>query len=52
MLLLEAHGKKLLADAGLPLPRSEFVRAGEAPHWPAGAAACVVKAQVPVGGRG
>ena len=52
MLLLEAHGKKVLADAGLPLPRSEFIRAGEAPRWPAGAAVCVVKAQVPVGGRG
>ena len=52
MLLLEAHGKKVLADAGLPLPRSTFIRAGETPRWPVGAAACVVKAQVPVGGRG
>lgn len=52
MLLLEAHGKQLLRDAGIAVPGSELVRAGEVPRWPDTDGGWVVKAQVPVGGRG
>jgi succinyl-CoA synthetase beta subunit len=49
MMLLEHDAKALLAAHGLPMPRGVLVRGGEAvPDWQDG----VVKAQVPVGGRG
>ena len=49
MMLLEHDAKELLAGLGLPVPSGALVRAGEAlPPMTAG----VVKAQVPVGGRG
>jgi len=48
-MLLEHDAKVLLAGLGLPVPPGELVRAGEALP---GIAAGVVKAQVPVGGRG
>ena len=49
MMLLEHHAKELLATRGLPVPRGALLRRGDAlPDIDAG----VVKAQVPVGGRG
>ena len=54
MLLIEADGKALLARHGLPLPRAALVRAGEATRFSPDSVPgpWVVKAQVPVGGRG
>jgi succinyl-CoA synthetase beta subunit len=51
MMLLEHHAKQLLAARGLPVPDGSLVRA-DAVHAIALAAPIVVKAQVPVGGRG
>jgi succinyl-CoA synthetase beta subunit len=52
MLLIEADGKSLFKDAGLPVPAGIVIeRAGEGPELP-GPGPWVVKAQVPVGGRG
>lgn len=51
MLLVEADGKALLARHGVPVPASTLVKAGEA-FTPDGSGPWVVKAQVPVGGRG
>lgn len=51
MLLVEADGKALLARHGVPVPESVLVRPGE-PFTPRGGGPWVVKAQVPVGGRG
>lgn len=53
VLLIEADGKALLARHGVPVPPAKLVRAGEAAGFaPAGSGPWVVKAQVPVGGRG
>jgi succinyl-CoA synthetase beta subunit len=49
MMLLEHDAKELLAEFGLPVPSGRLLRAGEAPI---GNGPAVVKAQVPVGGRG
>lgn len=49
MMLLEHDAKELLAEIGLPVPRGALLRAGEKPSL---APPLVVKAQVPVGGRG
>lgn len=52
MLLIEADGKALFREAGLPVPAGVLVEAGgEAPELP-GPGPWVVKAQAPVGGRG
>jgi succinyl-CoA synthetase beta subunit len=51
MLLIEADGKALFKAAGLPVPAGVFVTAGDAHELP-GPGPWVVKAQVPVGGRG
>jgi succinyl-CoA synthetase beta subunit len=48
MMLLEHDAKALLAADGLPVPAGVLLRAGEASAAETG----VVKAQVPVGGRG
>src|SRR6187200_2233230 len=50
MLLVEADGKTLLRESGIAIPESA-VSAGVRPTLP-GAGPWVVKAQVPVGGRG
>jgi succinyl-CoA synthetase beta subunit len=49
-MLLEHHAKELLSEAGVAVPQGYLVRSAvpfKAPFWPA-----IVKAQVPVGGRG
>lgn len=50
MLLIEADGKALFAAHGIPVPPS--VLATDATAEPPGAGPWIVKAQVPVGGRG
>lgn len=50
MMLLEHDAKLLLAELGLPVPAGRLVRAGDPVGI--GASGSVVKAQVPVGGRG
>ncbi len=50
MLLIEADGKALFAEHGIPVPVG--VVATEAGTMPPGAGPWMVKAQVPVGGRG
>jgi len=50
MMLLEHDAKEILRGRGLPVPSAVLVKAGAA-HAPI-AAPVVVKAQVPVGGRG
>lgn len=50
MLLIEADGKALLAEQGIPVPIGVLV-AGDVPPLP-GDGPWMVKAQVPVGGRG
>lgn len=53
MLLIEADGKALLARHGVPVPSATLVRRGEATDFRIqGSGPWVVKAQVPVGGRG
>ncbi|MGE3144133.1 MAG: ATP-grasp domain-containing protein [Pseudorhodoplanes sp.] len=52
MLLLEAHGKQLLRDAGIAVPDSELVRDPAQIGLPGFPGPYMVKAQVPVGGRG
>ncbi len=53
MLLIEADGKALLARHGVTIPPGALVRAEDAAGFrPEGAGPWVVKAQVPVGGRG
>jgi len=49
MNLVEFEAKALLRQAGLPVPAGRVLRPGEAPN---AQAACIVKAQVPFGGRG
>lgn len=51
MLLVEADGKALLARHGVPVPASVLVKPGGS-FAPQGSGPWVVKAQVPVGGRG
>lgn len=52
MLLIETDGKALFAEYGIPIPRGLVVTAEDAaPSWP-GAGPFMVKAQIPVGGRG
>ena len=51
MLLIEADGKSLFAEAGVPVPPGCLVGAGAIPDLP-GPGPWVVKAQVPAGGRG
>lgn len=52
MLLIEADGKALFRDAGIRVPAGALVTDAEArPRWSEGGRS-VVKAQVPVGGRG
>ncbi len=50
MLLIEAYGKALFAEQGIPVPAGVIVT-GEVPALP-GDGPWMVKAQVPVGGRG
>ena len=50
MLLIEADGKALFAEHGIPIPASVLVT-GAVPDLP-GDGPWIVKAQVPVGGRG
>ena len=51
MLLIEADGKTLFAEAGVPIPPGRLVRADTPPDLP-GPGPWMVKAQVPAGGRG
>ncbi|MBS0639864.1 MAG: hypothetical protein JSS43_08335 [Proteobacteria bacterium] len=51
MMLIEADGKALFAAAGIPVPDAQLVSAGSLPNL-AGPGPWIVKAQVPVGGRG
>jgi succinyl-CoA synthetase beta subunit len=52
MLLIEADGKKLLAAYGIPVPRGHLVTNTESVEQLPGTGPWMVKAQVPVGGRG
>jgi succinyl-CoA synthetase beta subunit len=52
MLLIEADGKALFAQYGIPIPAGRVVAAGDTAQAPLGAGPWMVKAQVPVGGRG
>src|SRR5215831_11898600 len=51
MLMVESDGKALLRSCGIAVPEGTVVAAGETPT-PSGADPWIVKAQVPVGGRG
>ena len=51
MMLIEADGKALFRAAGIVVPSSELASAGRPPSL-AGSGPWMVKAQVPVGGRG
>ncbi|MBW4089768.1 MAG: hypothetical protein HIU82_01455 [Proteobacteria bacterium] len=51
MLLIEADGKTLLAEAGVPVPPGRPVRTDTVADLP-GPGPWIVKAQVPAGGRG
>ena len=51
LLLIEADGKALLAEPGIAVPNGVLVTAPEFPQLP-GPGPWIVKAQVPVGGRG
>ena len=52
MLLVEADGKALFAQYGIPVPAGLVLRAGDAPAPLPGPGPWMVKAQIPVGGRG
>jgi succinyl-CoA synthetase beta subunit len=52
MLLIEADGKTLFAEHGIAIPLGHVVTAGDVIAAPADAGPWMVKAQVPVGGRG
>jgi succinyl-CoA synthetase beta subunit len=52
MLLIEADGKALFAEHGIAIPAGHVVTAGDVIAPPADAGPWMVKAQVPVGGRG
>lgn len=49
MMLLEHDAKTLLAETGVAVPDGVLLRSGEEPGF---AMPCVVKAQIPAGGRG
>ena len=51
MLLIEADGKALFAEHGIPVPDGVFVTSPPVANLP-GTGPWIVKAQVPVGGRG
>ncbi len=51
MLLIEADGKALFAEHGIPVPDSVLVVAPPVTNLP-GTGPWIIKAQVPVGGRG
>ncbi len=52
MLLIEADGKALFAEHGIAVPAGHVVTAADVVAPPAGNGPWMVKAQVPVGGRG
>src|SRR5271170_6798207 len=52
MLLIEADGKALFAEHGIAIPAGHVVTAGDVVAPPADTGPWMVKAQVPVGGRG
>ena len=52
MLLVEADGKALFAQYGIPVPAGLVLRASDTPAPPPGPGPWMVKAQIPVGGRG
>lgn len=52
MLLLEADGKRLLREAGIPVPEGVVFRDAADPGGLPGEGPWIAKAQVPVGGRG
>jgi len=52
MLLIEADGKALFAEHGIAIPAGHVVTAGDVIAPPADTGPWMVKAQVPVGGRG
>src|SRR5215813_5073647 len=52
MLLIESDGKALFQGAGIRVPEGVVVTAGASVPALAGAGPWIVKAQVPVGGRG
>jgi succinyl-CoA synthetase beta subunit len=52
MLLIEADGKALFAEHGIAIPVGHVVTAGDVIAPPADTGPWMVKAQVPVGGRG
>jgi len=52
MLLIEADGKALLAEHGIAIPAGQMVTVADMLAPPAVAGPWMVKAQVPVGGRG
>lgn len=52
MLLIEADGKALFAEHGIAVPAGRVVSAADDAAPPPGAGPWMVKAQVPVGGRG
>ncbi|MDR3531915.1 MAG: hypothetical protein P4L90_15375, partial [Rhodopila sp.] len=52
MLLVEADGKALFAAYGIPVPPGRVLTAGERAERLPGTGPWMVKAQIPVGGRG
>jgi succinyl-CoA synthetase beta subunit len=52
MLLIEADGKALFSEHGIAIPSGRIVTAGDVVAPPADTGPWMVKAQVPVGGRG
>ena len=52
MLLIEADGKALFAEHGIAIPEGHIVTASDVIAPPADTGPWMVKAQVPVGGRG
>ena len=52
MLLIEADGKALFAQYGIPIPSGRVLTPADAPTPPPGPGPWMVKAQIPVGGRG
>ncbi len=52
MLLIETDGKALFSDYGIPVPAGHVFTAGAAFKPPPGPGPWMVKAQIPVGGRG
>ena len=52
MLLIEADGKALFVQYGIPIPSGQVIATGNTPTPPPGPGPWMVKAQIPVGGRG